>query len=112
MAGGSCNENLKTDFRSAKCLFGGPCLYLSCILCIQLHKICHFQPTEAARHRCSEIMQHIYKRAPKHKKCNFKKVALQLWHGYPVNLLQILRTPYPKTIYGGLLLNQLPNGSQ
>ena len=44
-------------------------------------------------------------------KCNFNKVAKQpieiTIHRrcYPVNLLHVSRTPFPKNIYGGLLLN-------
>ena len=43
-------------------------------------------------------------------KCDFNKVALQfieiaVWHEYsPVNLLYILRTPFPKNTSEGLLL--------
>ena len=44
-------------------------------------------------------------------KCNFNKVAKQLieitirHRCYPLNLLHIFRTPFPKNISGGLLLN-------
>ena len=46
-------------------------------------------------------------------KCNFNKVALQLYlnhtsHGCsPVNLLRIFRIPFPKNTSGGLLLEYL-----
>ena len=42
-------------------------------------------------------------------KCDFNKVAKQLRHGcYPINLLHIFRTPFPKnTSAGGMLLQHV-----
>ena len=42
-------------------------------------------------------------------KCDFNKVALQLWHECsPVNLLHIFSTPSPKNTYEKLLLFMNP----
>ena len=55
------------------------------------------------RKRCSGNMQQIYRRTPM-PKCISKKL-LALRRGYfPVNLLHISRTPFPKNTSGGLLL--------
>ena len=71
------------------------------------------QPTRGIlKKRCSENMQQIYRRTPM-PKCNFNKVALlcnfieiTLRHGcYPVNLLHIFRTPFPRNISGWLILD-------
>ena len=62
------------------------------------------------RKRCSENMQQIYRRTPV-PKCNLNKVAKQIalrYGCYPVNLLHIFRTPFPKNTSEGLLLK---NGS-
>ena len=57
--------------------------------------------------RCSENMQHIYRRKSM-PKCDFNKVALQLRHGCsPVNLLHIFRTPFPWNTSEMLLLKDL-----
>ena len=66
--------------------------------------------SEAAVQRCSENMQQIYSKTSM-SKCDFNKVWLQsnfieitLWHGcFPVNLLHIFRTPFPKNTPGWLL---------
>ena len=42
-------------------------------------------------------------------KCNFNKVALHEW--FPVNLLHIFRTPFPKDTSGRLLLKNKPSKS-
>ena len=58
---------------------------------------------------CSENMQQIYKRTPM-PKCDFNKVTLQLYWNrtsawvFPVNLLHIFRTSFPKNTSGGVLL--------
>ena len=60
--------------------------------------------------RCSENMQHIYRRTPM-RKCDFNKVAKQLywntlWHGCsPVSLLHIFRTSFLMNTSRGLLLS-------
>ena len=54
-------------------------------------------------------MQQIYKRTPM-PKCDFNKVTLQLYWNrtsawvFPVNLLHIFRTSFPKNTSGGVLL--------
>ena len=50
-------------------------------------------------------MQQIYRRTPMPKLlCKFIEITLR--HGsFPVNLLHIFRTPFPKNTSGGLLLN-------
>ena len=54
------------------------------------------QSKDVLRKGCSENMQQIYS--------NFIEIALR--HGCsPVNLLHIFRTPFPKNISEGLLLN-------
>ena len=54
--------------------------------------------------RCSENMQQIYKRTPM-PKCQSNFIEIALRHEYSsVNLLHIFRTPFPKNIYGWLLL--------
>ena len=56
----------------------------------------------AARKKCSENIQKVYRRTPM-PKCDFIKVALL--HGCsPVNLLYIFRTPFPKSNSKELLL--------
>ena len=63
------------------------------------------------RKRCSEKMQQIYRRTSI-SKCEFNKVALQLyWNQISllyecslVNLLHVFRTPFSKNISKGLLL--------
>ena len=58
-------------------------------------------------------MQQIYRRTPM-SKCDFNKVAsnfikIALWHGCsPINLLHILRPPFPKNTSGRLLLCGVP----
>ena len=59
--------------------------------------------------RCSENIQQFYKRTPM-PKCDFNKVAIQVeialrHERSPVNLLPILRTPFPKKSSEGLLQN-------
>ena len=49
--------------------------------------------------RCSENMQQIYRRTPMPSRTS-------AWV-FPVNLLHIFRTPYPKSASGWLLLNLL-----
>ena len=56
--------------------------------------------------RCSENMQQSYRRTPM-PKCDFNKVAIffeiTLWRGYfPVNLLHVFRTRFPKITQGNL----------
>ena len=71
-------------------------------------------PGVVPRKRCSETMQEIYRRTHM-PKCDFNKVALlcnfveiALRHGcFPVNLLHIFRTPFPKNFSRRLLLNTL-----
>ena len=64
------------------------------------------------RKRCSENMQKIYKRTPM-PNCNFNQVAKRLYLNhtlawvFPVNLLHIFRTPFPKNTSGWLLLFML-----
>ena len=69
------------------------------------------QPTRGvSRKRCSENMQQIYRKAPM-PKCDFNKIALR--HGcFPVSLLHIFRTPFPKNISGRLLLDLSKNQKQ
>ena len=61
------------------------------------------------RKGCSENMQQIYMRTPM-PKCDFSKVAkklieIELRHGcFPVNLLHIFGTLFPKDTFGGMLL--------
>ena len=41
-------------------------------------------------------------------KCDFSKVAIAHRHGYSsINLLHIFRTPFSKSIFGGLLLDEV-----
>ena len=57
--------------------------------------------------RCFEKMQQACRKTSM-PKCDFNKVALQIAHRHwcsPVNLMHILRTPFYKSSYGGLLLN-------
>ena len=66
------------------------------------------QPSRGVlKQRCSENMQQIYRRTPM-PKCYFNKVATvlkSLRHVCsPVNLLHILRTPFPRNTSGQLLL--------
>ena len=83
-----------------------------------LHKRCftifRTRPTEVfLKKSCPKNMQQIYRRTPL-PKCDFNKVALQLYcnfieiallHGYsPVNLLHIFRTTFLKDTSGRLLL--------
>ena len=57
--------------------------------------------------RCSENMQHIYRRKSM-PMCDFNKIALQLRHGCStVNLQHILRTPFPRNTSGRLLLKDI-----
>ena len=62
--------------------------------------------------RCSEKMQQIYMRTSM-SKCNSIKlqnnfIEITLWHGCsPVNFLHIFRTPFPKSNFGGLVLQLL-----
>ena len=62
--------------------------------------------------KCSENMQQIYRRTPM-PKCDFNKVALQLYWNHtlawvsPVCLLHIFTIHFPNNISGGLLF---PNG--
>ena len=54
--------------------------------------------------RCSENMQQIYRMRPI-PKCDFNKVETTLRHECSsVNLLHIIRTPFPKNTSGGLPL--------
>ena len=63
----------------------------------------------ALKKRCSENMQQIYRRTPI-LKCDINKVEsnfieITLWHGcFPVNLLHICRTPFPRKISVWLIL--------
>ena len=68
--------------------------------------------TGVLRKRCSENLQQIYWRTPM-PKCDFNKVAsnfieitLRHWY-FPVHLLHIFRTPFPKNTSGWLLLSKL-----
>ena len=64
------------------------------------------------RKRCSKYMLQIYRREPM-PKCDFYKVAKHsYWNQtsawlFPVNLLYIFRTPFPKNTCGGLRLPPL-----
>ena len=74
--------------------------------CIFLNFLQRQQSSGVLSKRCSEDMQQIYRRTPI-PKCDFNKVAIKitLQHGYsPVNLLDILRTPFSKNTSGWLLL--------
>ena len=83
-----------------------------------LSKIRHYAQKQpfigVLKKRCSENMHQIYRRMPM-PQCDFSKVAcnfteIVLWHGCsPVNLRHISRTPFPKNISGGLLLDNLPS---
>ena len=57
---------------------------------------------------CSENVQQFYNKRTPIPKCNFNKIALQLyytWYGCStINLLHIFRTPFPKNTSGKLLL--------
>ena len=63
------------------------------------------QPSRGVlRKRCSENMQHIYRRTTMPKcDCNFIEIALRRGCS-PVDLLHIFRTRFYKNTYGGMLL--------
>ena len=67
------------------------------------------QPSRGVlRKRCFKNTQQIYRRTPMTKcdlLCNFIEITLRHWCS-PVNLLYILRTPFPKNTLKGLLLEQ------
>ena len=69
-------------------------------------------PEAAVRSRksCSENIQQIYRRSSL-TKCDFNNNnEIALWHGcFPVNLLHIIRTPFPTNTSGRLLLCQYVN---
>ena len=66
-------------------------------------------PRGVHKKRCFENMQQIYRRPPM-PKCNFIKlqsnfIEITLRHGcFPVNLLHIFRTPFPRNTSEWLLL--------
>ena len=95
-------------------------------VCIEVFvEICQKKSSRVVlRKRCSENMQHIYRRtcviSIKIPICDFNKVyrcvisikllwnfvEIALWHGCsPVTFLNIFRTSFPKNNSGGLLLN-------
>ena len=59
---------------------------------------------DVLREKCSENMYQMYRRTPM-PKCHFNTFEKQLYHGcFPVNLLHIFRTHFPKNTCRQLLL--------
>ena len=67
------------------------------------------------RKKCYENMEQSYRRIPI-PKCDLNTVAsnfieITLRHGcFPINLLHIFRTPFPKNTFGRLLLKYYGDG--